>query len=291
MKIDELQIENASDVLRFYQSAFPNRNDVVSRFNHELLNPYFADNTGPPGIIGVDNEEIAGQLLIQPCACVYNGRMDRCYVGYDLFVSKRYRRAGVGGLLVFDAIRRLSPYFTIGLSDTTRRMLLGLNLTAIGELHKYLWLRKSLTTGSSLIRGMAGCAVTWDPGRLPRVLRSGSEGEIRQGVMPEFDVGTGAEDVLSFARTTEFIRWRFIDHPNRYSLFSFDSSPSSFFVVRMCLWHGLRVLTLVDYRAPRHRPELLTTIAAAERARIVSSIRSMRNISLSRKSLPVPGRL
>lgn len=273
MEIRDLQPNDLDPFLAFYASCFAQRSNAVSLFNHEFRNPCGEDRCVPIVLLALDKESIVGQLLIQQCKYVCNGRVTPCYIGYDFYVREGHRRSGPGGMLAFDAIRRFCPYFAFGPSEMAKRILLALDMQPIGELHKYLWLRKSPAAVISIARGLTGALNPWMGRPFPDALATADQA-LRQSFDPlngnDADMNGG---VLFFTRDPEFINWRFLDHPNRYSLFTYEFSPSTFFVVRMCHWRGLRLVSLVDYRFPIGRPEFFECIvdAAKRLAKIVSA--------------------
>lgn len=261
MEIRDLRPDDLSAFLPFYNAAFPERADLVSRFNHEFHNPFLRGAHVPLGLLAFDKGSLIGQLLIEASEYMCNGETNPCYVGYDFYVSEQHRPAGAGGVLAFEVIRRFRPFFGVGPIGAVKDMWLVLGMKIIGELWKYLWFRKSAMTVVSGIRGIAQRApALWQERAFPQIFRT-PEGDFHENTIPETRNQAQTDSgLLSFTRKEEFIRWRFLDHPNRYSLFTLDRMPSTFFVVRMVLWRGLRLLSLVDYRYPYDRPDLLNRI-------------------------------
>ena len=265
--IRDLESDQVGAFLAFYSRSFADRPNLAALFQHQFQNPCNHHRSLPPVALAVDEENIIGQFPVQPCKYVCNGQTRPAYIGYDFYVAEQYRQTGSGALLACHVVRRFHPYFVIGLSDTAKRMMSALKLRVIGELHKYLWLRKSMTTAASILRALTGAPAATLPDRpFPGIVPCRGK-RLSQSFNPlDGDAVENNDKVLAFSRNAEFMRWRFLDHPNRYNLFTFAPRSSTYFVVRMCEWRGLRVLSLIDYRYPTSCPYLLKDIVEASKA-------------------------
>ena len=264
--IRDLESGDVGAFLAFYSRSFANRPKLAGLFKHQFQNPCNGDRSLPPVVVAIDEEKIIGQFPLQPCKYLCSGQARPCYIGYDFYVAEQYRQAGSGALLACHVVRRFHPYFVIGLSETAKRMMAALKLKVIGELHKYLWVRKSMTTAVSILKGLAGApAARLSHRPFPGVVPS-LAGGLSQSFHPlDGDAVENNNNVLAFTRNAEFMRWRFLDHPNRYGLFTLVPPSSTYFVVRMCEWRGLRLVTLIDYRYPTSCPQLLEDIVEASK--------------------------
>jgi GNAT superfamily N-acetyltransferase len=267
VEIRDLTESEIALFLSFYQDSYPERDGTVSRFQSELRNPLLEAGSAR-GILAFEDGRIVGQLLIRPSEFISPDLKGRCYVGYDLFVHKEYRERGVGGLLVLDAVRRFAPYFTVGVSEMTRKMLLTLDMQVVGALDKYVWLRKSITTAVSIARGLTGKgAAGWHKRAYPELLTTLC-GEFKLNLAPELAASerpVSSNAPLEFLRTVEFIRWRIMEHANSYALYTSSDERSVFFAVRICAWRGLRLVSVVDYRYPLGESRYLEAIIACSK--------------------------
>jgi GNAT superfamily N-acetyltransferase len=260
--IREMQPEDLGAVLTFIERIFPERRDVRVQFKHQFQgNPFLRDFENPRAVLAFDGDDVVGQMLLNPCEYLVGGKASLCYFASDFYVMERYRTLGIGGLIAAEAVRRFRPFFTIGVAEMAKPIMLALGVKTIGKLHKYAWFRRSPKTVISILRHFGGMAPT--PLRklpFPKLL-STSEGDFRRDMTPESGNQAKTDNrLLSFTRSPEFIRWRFLDHPNGYSIFTLECAPSTFFVVRMHLYRDLHFLGLVDCVYPCNRTDSLTQI-------------------------------
>jgi hypothetical protein len=60
-----------------------------------------------------------------------------------------------------------------------------------------------------------------------------------------------SDEVITFSRPSEYLEWRYLNHPEHYRLYTLqDSSPTVYFVIRRYHWRELSLLCVVDYRVP-----------------------------------------
>ncbi len=66
--------------------------------------------------------------------------------------------------------------------------------------------------------------------------------------LPEWDYQFTSKYYLEFSRSPGFIQWRFLSRPDTFYFYRLENT-NCFFVCRVLAWHGLNLLSIVDYRA------------------------------------------
>ena len=279
MKVSMLRSTDFDAFIAFNRKAFPHRENVKAYFESTVLqNPHLEERDRTHCLIALDDgDRIIGQLPLNPMVCWLHGKSTLCHVGFDYYVEDGSRNTGAGALLAYRGIQGFKPYFGIGPSETARRISESLKAESIGAMYKWIWLRNAafpftLLTGAISRNSDSPANVSRSIDGLPR--RLDDDGKVFcQASTSEGIVDSPWNDhVISFSRSPEVLKWRFLDRPG-YALYRSDAHPSTYFTVRTGRWKGLRWLILVDYRVRSgHREDFCSILKAVKRlSRALSS--------------------
>ncbi len=251
MNLLKLTSAHLDGLLEFNKKIFPDRADVRDHFQFLYVdNPLVDDKTNPNGLIVIDeNRKLIGQFMLTPAEYYFDGRPSKCFFGCDYFVLEEHRRSGAGALLAMKAITGYKPYFTIGASEDAKKISLSLKTRHIGDLRKFIRLKNVLTPVKFLLKTITG-----------QKIKSGSKTKNFPGsinvksscfklvsLISDWDYQFAARQYIEFSRSTGFIQWRFFSRPGAYIFYRLENT-SCFFVCRELNWHGLSLLSIVDYR-------------------------------------------
>lgn len=253
------------DYIAFTQQIYPQRRHVAERFRQQVLeNPFLGDKTRPAVLLAcTETGVIVGHYGLSPARFHRGGREQEGFSGFDFLVLPEHRQSGVGRQLAAEALSH-EPYFGIGATPVAEHIYLKLGATTVGHMHRFFWLRGPLQwlylAGDRALRGrwFRQPAGVGDMARLPAQVSGGGASWTRRAQWPDWADAAWSPEVITFSRSTEFLTYRFLQHPQHYQLYA-AAAGHAYFVARRYHWRGLALLCLVDYRLPR---EDATTLAA-----------------------------
>lgn len=268
-----LSSDRYDDYLAFSAKIYPHRRHLAKRFQVQVLdNPFLADKAHTEILLVHDDDGmIVGQFGLAPYPFHHHGQTLISHSGFDFYVLEAYRKHGIGKMLAAAAMERM-PYFGIGATPVAERIYIRLGATTVGQMYRYLWLRSPLQTGYLLGETIFKSHWPRKPERIG-TLALPEQVTVDAATFERRYEPDGAEDyawseqVLSFTRSPEFLRWRYFDHPEHYRLYALQGSqPTVFFVLRRYTWRGLSLLGIIDYRLPADDARSLQQMTAAMQA-------------------------
>lgn len=258
MKICNLTTDKFEEFLKFNIEINPTRNDIVERFQFQILdNPLLKDKSCPHILFAYDDHhQIIGQHLHNPFEYYFKGRRLNGFFGYDFFVLEAYRNKGVGSALAKKAKADFYPHFGIGVSEISRKIHLALGNKVIGNLFIFIWIRNILSPFRYARKVILKNKDKPKVNRLielefPEVVTLDDHCYRRVASLKDWRYQFWNEDVMEFSRSLEFLNWRFLDKKDKYYFYLLDEAYSTtYFVIRKIYAKGLRLLAIVDYRIP-----------------------------------------
>lgn len=204
-----------------------------------------------PHLLALNDEQVVGQIILFPAHCYYNNQKSPCVFAYDYIVQPEYLNTGVGVKLLSKTIKS-HIHFGIGLSELSRKLHLTLKEKPIGNIHKYVYTKNIL---SYFFAGV-NTYLKMDFRRLPAKLSwkdnlsFNSFKAIRVLNLPDQQHAWNP-DLIEFARDEKFSNVRFnMISPKYvfYEVYNAQNNLTGYFVLRVEIWRGMRVLIVVDYR-------------------------------------------
>ena len=260
LRLTTLSADRFQDYLTFVSQIYPQRGHVAQRFATQVLqNPFLADADHPEILLALDDDAIIGHFGLNPYPFHWRNQRFVGHSGFDFYVLEAYRQHGVGKMLAAAAVEQ-HPYLGIGATPVAERIYIKLGAATIGRMYRYLWLRGPAPT--LFLAGQALLKNKWprqphtigDFAQLPdQIEAAGAKFHLRTQADGSEDYAWNA-DTLTFTRSSQFLDWRYFQHPRHYRLYArTDASPTQFFVLRRETWRGLSLLCMVDYRIPQQR--------------------------------------
>lgn len=255
-------------LIDFSKIAFPKREYFWERFQYNVLgNPLLKDKDYPSVIIALNREQqIIGQLICNPCEMYLAGKTLRVSHCYDFYVLKGYRGKSIGTKMAKIASEDFKPFITVGVTEDAKNIDLSCG-GLIGCMNKFIWFRNLLNPVKAAASSVFRKNMTFNPDSLnslepPEVLSQRNFNfRLTKSFVNWKDFALN-DHILQFARSTEFLEWRFIQRANRY--FSYISNDfMSYFVVRSSIYRGLNVLEIVDYRVSDKNSKAFESILSA----------------------------
>ena len=259
MFIDYLTTDRYSEFFRFNQSAYPGRKNIEAGFQLQVIdNPWLYDKGNPNVLIALSKEdEIIGQIILNPFEFHYGEERRRGFVGFDYFVAENYRKFGVGSLLARKVVEAHNPKFSIGATDSGAKIWVGLGGKIVGSLDYFVWLRNPLVGLYVLLDKLL--KDTWIYGsrriyeeNLPKTLEDDHMTFLLCDSLPgNWSDYAWNSETLRFARSGEFLTWRFFGGKRKYYFYVLkNSNPMIYFVGRTMSRKGMKLFVLVDYSVP-----------------------------------------
>lgn len=207
---------------------------------------------GPKSLLALDNEEIVGQIILFPAQCLYLNQKQNCVFAYDYIVDPNYLNTGVGVKLLSKTLKN-NIHFGIGVSDMSRKLHLILKEKSIGNIYKYIFTRNLL----SYFYAGINTYFKIDLRKLPSKVKfkqtikiNGLFGEKSDSIPPCNQAWNS--DLIEFGRSKEFAQTRFYRFKSKYiyyNIFDDKHELQGYFVLRVEIWRGMRVLIISDYRS------------------------------------------
>lgn len=205
---------------------------------------------GTSHFVATDNDEVVGQIVLFPMACQYNGKKYNGVFAYDYIVAPDYLNTGIGVKLLHKTLKT-HIHFGIGLSDISRKLHLALKEKSIGEIHKYVYFKNFF----SYLYAAFKTFLKKDLRKMPSHLEWGNKfqsnalsAEITT-TFPDHEIWNN--DLIEFDRSQSFSDLRFKSISNSYRIYQITNSSGTllgYFVLRVEIWRGMRVLIVADYR-------------------------------------------
>ncbi|MBN2411422.1 hypothetical protein JXQ31_06990 [candidate division KSB1 bacterium] len=268
MNLLKLTSAYLNDLLEFNKRIFPDRADVRDHFQFLYVdNPLIENKNNPNGLIAFDEDrKLIGQFMLTPAEYYFDGRRSICFFGCDYFVLEEHRRSGVGALLAMKAINGYRPYFTIGASEDAKKISLSLKTRHIGDLCKFIRLKNVFTPVKFVLKKITGQKTQGDSKstNFPGSINVKSSCFKLVSLISEWDYQYTDKQYIEFSRSAGFIQWRFFSRPGVYFFYRLENT-SCFFVCRVLTWHGLSLLSIVDYRTTLKKSREFDLILKAAR--------------------------
>ena len=269
MKLIKLTATHLNDLLEFNKKIFPDRADVRDHFQFLYVdNPLVTDKANPYGLVVLDeNKKMIGQFMLTPAEYYYDGRPAKCFFGCDYYVLEQHRHSGAGALLAMKAINGYKPYFTIGASEDAKKISLSLKTRHIGDLYKFIRLKNIFTPVKFVLKKFTGQKIHVNPTttKFPVSINANSSLFKLISSLSGWDYQFTNRRYIEFSRSPDFIRWRFLSRPGTYYFYRLENT-NCYFVCRVLSWHGLRLLSIVDYRIDiNHGQDLYLILKAAKK--------------------------
>lgn len=276
MEIQRLTERDYADFLLFHAKAYPKHLNVKERFQFQFLeNPLLQDKTKTHIFLARDKKNnILGQYGVNPQEYSLRGINQIGFCGCDLFVDESARKYGAGGFLSMKAIKSCTPHFSIGVSAEAKPILLSLQMKKIGEVYRYLWIRKWLNpkrTAKMIIAALRQKEAVSSVGNpqksnpplpkqkiFPQSISSEDycfslmdKKTLEQWSKNKWPIEKSsnnepqnydAHDLLMFTRNSAFLQWRFFTIPGYY-VYQFNSN---YFAITPVRWKSLNLLAIVD---------------------------------------------
>jgi hypothetical protein len=266
MKIHNLTENRHTDFFEFNRKVYPRRKEVVERFNFQFLgNPLLQDKSGPHILIACDaDDQIIGQMGAMPLKYHFENQIQSGFCGCDFFVLEEYRKKGVGGFLKFKSMKEFEPWFSIGMSEDSKKLLVAAKAKRIGSVYSMIWFRGL----PSLIKSAYWFVFKKENQsghkqsqliRFPEFLSHKSHTFKKISSLGQREDIPWKDGTLMFTRSSEFITWRFLNE-ERYAIYVLEEDNSTYFAVRKIKLLGSDFLAIVDYRVPFEDKETFESI-------------------------------
>lgn len=273
MTITHLTDDKFDAFFEFNKEINSTRKNLIERLTWQIFdNPLLTEKSQPSIFIAADEKDrIVGQHLHNPVEYVYRGESKTGFFGFDFWVEESHRGQGIGWALASAGNQKFFPHFGLGVSASSKKILLSLNNKVIGNFFIHIWIRNvfslfrlarhSLSTDKSIPRKEKSTHF-----RFPDVLSfKGCRFNLRR-TLNQREYHPWNEEVLEFSRSLPFLKWRFLTGQENYSLYLLDEADATtYFVVRRIYSRGLRLLALIDYRLPFEDEEKFKLIVQASK--------------------------
>lgn len=201
--------------------------------------------------LALDDENIVGQIVLLPYKCFYNNQKFDCVFAYDYIVDPAYLNTGVGVKLLAKTLKS-HIHFGMGVSNISKKLHLILKEKTIGNVYKYLYTKNLM----ALVFAGVKTYLKWNVRKLPSMLHwpqsFQSNGLIAKiSETAPYQQHAWNNDVIEFGRAKEFVDIRFNKFPSKYvyyQIFDQQEKLRGYFVCRVEIWRGMRVLIVSDYR-------------------------------------------
>ncbi|MDZ7331460.1 MAG: hypothetical protein ONB13_12475 [candidate division KSB1 bacterium] len=268
MRIEQLTQSRLDAFIQFNNTIDPTRHDFYDRFALQVLNhPLLAGETELPVVIALDaSGQIIGQHLHQPCQYFFGGQQFNAFFGFDFYVKQGLRGQGIGTALAKAANEQFYPHFGVGVAKVSQRILFALGNRIIGSLHQFIWICNCFSPMKFVMNRIGLEERFFNTQKINRdqFPKRISVGKFQFTLIDSLDhwhYRYWDDETLEFARSHEFMRWRFLKHDNRYFFYLLNESDSTnYIVVRKIVAKGLRLLALVDYRITGKEPARFATM-------------------------------
>jgi len=253
MLVRKFEDNDYHSLVEFNTTVFNRRDQVEeSIFYRFYKNPY-AHQIEKEILVAVDaTNKIVGQILVLPSELYLDGKKYPVFFGMDFFLDSKYRNS-LAGVILGNKFTDLKHGCGIGLTDASLAIFKAFNYKIVGYIPKYIKINNILSAIISLIPIRTKTArkysfpdtVSVDSGKFIRIFEAD---ELTS------EVGYWNKKLIEFARSRDFITWRYFYYPDKYFVYKFlpknqeEISKPSFFVVRPMVWKRLNCLLLVDYR-------------------------------------------
>ena len=153
-----------------------------------------------------------------------------------------------GAALAFRTFKNFRPFFTIGATEVSDKLWLSLKARIIGNLDYFIWVRSPFIPinmlRNILFKGQS-LKVSF-----PEILNCGNfTFKICTSPPTHWKDSSWRGNTLQFARSHDFIKWRFFENERPYYFYMLDSPGlGTYFVCRTIMKRSLKILMIVYYR-------------------------------------------
>jgi len=254
----------SDDLVVFHRSNFKSRNskkylDYI--FNDNPFSKYIIDKF----IVGLDENQIIGEILSIPSKYHFQGQEQECVFGCDYIVKTEYRNTPVGVILLKKLLKN-NTHFAIGPNPEgiSYKLHVALceqhfsdsNIYLFPNILKPITVIKALLFKYKIIKQFTksinfkipeqiiskGCAF--------KLVTDENQISLQRGYVPKWF----ENETLEFDRSPEYLKWRFFRSLYKYYLYEYTTSKNSkkidgYIVLRPVKYKKwLDVLLVVDYR-------------------------------------------
>lgn len=275
MKVSGLLKGQFPGYLAFVRVSYPTRKDVLQQFQFQFLaNPLLEDPSRPNILVAThENEQLVGQIGLNPCEYFLQGKRSTCYYCSEYFVAEEFRTTGAGLFLAHKALRNFRPMIAADVSASARSVFQGLGMNLIGSFHKFLWVRHPPAVVRSVFHKFCQSGVLQrrrrDTAEIPIPDRVVCDDAVfvKAGEAVDWVTNDPAGCLLTPGRSKAFVRWRYFEAPWPYYVYELDLGDWPLYLVaRQMEWRGLHLVALVDYRVPWENRRKVTLILKAAKA-------------------------
>lgn len=273
MTITNLTGDKFDGFFEFNKKINSTQKNIVERLTRQIFdNPLLTGKSHPSILIALDEkDQIIGQHLHNPVEYFYRGECKTGFFGFDFFVEEAYRGQGIGFSLASAGNQKFFPHFGLGVSESSKKILLSLNNKVIGNFYIYIWIRNIFSLIRLALHSLLNDKLIPRKGepnnfRFPNELSfNGCRFNLIRS-LNHWEYHPWNEDILEFSRSLSFLNWRFLNGQGNYSLYLLDEpDATTYFVTRRIYSRGLNLLALVDYRLPFEDEEKFKLILQASK--------------------------
>lgn len=248
LKIEKVFFENKENFISFNSSIYSTRLSAIEQAQYKFnLSPQLS-------FVATDNNKVVGQIILYPASFFYLNNKENCVFAYDYIVHPEYLNTGIGVKLLSKTIKEYI-HFGIGLSDISRKLHLVLKEKPVGNIHKYLFTKNLLTYFYAGFKTYLKFSVRKMPSKIfwqPSVEFNSFTG-VKTNSLPSY-IRPWNDDLIEFGRDKEFLELRFerfISKYAYYQIFDYQQKLHGYFILRVELWRGMRVIIVSDYRVKK----------------------------------------
>lgn len=243
---------DVSALKEFYQKAYPtwiNSSEYLDKTLFSLPSSVWQDS-----LLIYDNESIVGVNLCIPAKALIGQNEHNIVWSYDTLVLSEYRSTDAGTFIAEFWYKRKN-LFGAGLSDISERMCHIMKSKFLAFVPAFL---KFNFKSKFVFNFIYPCFSTkaFIKKDFPKLIRT--KGGLFERInhaeelqLPES--GYWNEDLIEFKRDQNFIKWRFFYKDSPYVLYTLKHKEAElpvYFAARICVWHNMPLIYIVDYRFP-----------------------------------------
>ena len=263
----KLSVVESSEVLKekfisFNERIYSERLTALKQasFKWEL------QNIAQKSLLALDDSEVVGQIILYPAQCFYLNQIQNCVFAYDYIVDPKYLNTGIGVKLLSKTIKN-NIHFGIGVSDLSRKLHLILKEKSIGNIYKYIFTKNLLPYFYAGIKTYFKIDLRKLPAKIKwqQTIKIDSLVGEKANSIPSYNQAWN-DDMIEFERSKEFAQTRFSSFDSKYIFYHiFDDRQvlQGYFIIRLEIWRGMRVLIISDYRSAKRNDDVIDFISKA----------------------------
>ncbi len=249
LSVVECDINHRDSFIVFNTQIYKDRLTALEQAHYKwsVINEVF----NASHFLALDDEKIVGQIVLLPYKCYYNNQKFDCVFAFDYIVDPAYLNTGVGVKLLAKTLKS-HIHFGMGVSNISRKLHIIMKEKSIGKVHKYLYTKNLL----ALVFAGIKTYLKWNVRKLPSTLHWPKSFQshgliVKVSETAPFQQFVWNNEIIEFGRDKDFVDIRFNKFPNKYvyyQIFNQLEKLRGYFVCRVEIWRGMRVLIISDYR-------------------------------------------